>query len=129
MFGVGKRVRLNVGNWNIIKVWWITIQALFQKRIVFTINKISIFVLNMYVHYLKEIWRARVAQWVGLHNNSYKPISITNTAWVRTLFVNYKIGALDSQPQVIKFTSCLPVVGGSLRVLRLLPPLKLVAMI
>jgi hypothetical protein len=32
-------------------------------------------------------------------------------------------------PQVIKFTSCLPMVGGSLRVLRLLPPLKLVAMI
>jgi len=31
--------------------------------------------------------------------------------------VNYKKGALDSQPQVIKFTSCLPRVGGSLRVL------------
>ena len=44
-------------------------------------------------------------------------------------FVNYKKGALDSQPQVIKFTSCLPMVGGSLRVLRLPPPLKLVAMI
>jgi len=41
-------------------------------------------------------------------------------------FVNYKTGALDSQPQVIKFTSCLPMVGGSLR---LLPPLKLVSMI
>jgi hypothetical protein len=27
------------------------------------------------------------------------------------------------------FTSCLPIVGGSLRVLQLLPPLKLVAMI
>ena len=34
-----------------------------------------------------------------------------------------------SQPQVIKFTSCLLMLGGSLRVLRLLPPLKLVAMI
>jgi hypothetical protein len=44
-------------------------------------------------------------------------------------FVNYKKGALDSQSQVIKFTSCLPIVGGSLRVLRLLPSLKLVAMI
>jgi hypothetical protein len=43
-------------------------------------------------------------------------------------FVNYKKGALDSQPQVITFTSCLPMVGGSLWVLRLLPPLKLVAM-
>jgi len=38
-------------------------------------------------------------------------------------------GALDSQPQVIKFTSCLPMVGGSFRVLRLLPPLKLVVII
>ena len=37
-----------------------------------------------------------------------------------------KKDALDSQPQVIKFTSCLLMVGGSLRVL---PPLKLVAMI
>ena len=27
--------------------------------------------------------------------------------------VNYKKGALDSQSQVIKFTSCLPMVGGS----------------
>jgi hypothetical protein len=44
-------------------------------------------------------------------------------------FVNYKKGGLDSQPQVIKFTSCLPMVGGSLRVLWLLPPLKLVVMI
>jgi hypothetical protein len=42
------------------------------------------------------------------------------------IFVNYKKGALDSQPQVIKLSSCLPMVGGSLR---LLPPLKLVAMI
>jgi hypothetical protein len=41
----------------------------------------------------------------------------------------YEKGALDSQPQVITFTSCLPMVGGSLRVLRLIPSLKLVAMI
>jgi hypothetical protein len=39
----------------------------------------------------------------------------TNTAWFAPGFVNYKKSALDSQPQVIKFTSCLPVVGGSLR--------------
>jgi len=44
-------------------------------------------------------------------------------------YVNYKKGALDSQPQVITFTSCLSMVGGSLGVLRLLPPLKLVTMI
>jgi hypothetical protein len=42
-------------------------------------------------------------------------------------FVIYKNGALDLQPQVIRFTSCLPMVGGSLRVFRLLSPLKLVA--
>jgi hypothetical protein len=45
-----------------------------------------------------------------------------------TMKTSYKKGALDWQPQVIKFTNCLPMVGGSLRVLRLLPPLKLVAM-
>jgi len=44
-------------------------------------------------------------------------------------FENYKKGALDSQPQVIQFTSRLPMVGVSLRVLRFLPSLKLVAMI
>jgi hypothetical protein len=44
-------------------------------------------------------------------------------------FVDYKNGALDSQPQVIKFTSYLPMVDGYLRGLRLLPPLQLVAMI
>jgi hypothetical protein len=43
--------------------------------------------------------------------------------------VDFKTGALDSQLQVIKFTSCLPMVGGSLWVLRLPPSLKLVAMI
>ena len=64
---------------------------------------------------------------VGLPNNSYKPI--TNTRGFAPDFVYYEKGALDSQPQVIKFTSYLPMVGGSLRVLRLLPPLKLVAMI
>ena len=37
-----------------------------------------------------------------------------------------KKGALDSQSKVIKLSSCLPMVGGSLR---LPPPLKLVAMI
>jgi hypothetical protein len=65
---------------------------------------------------------------VGLPNNSYKPI--TNTAWVRARLCKLqKKAALDSQPQVIKFTSCLPMVGGFYRVLRLLLPLKLVALI
>jgi hypothetical protein len=44
-------------------------------------------------------------------------------------FVNDKKGALDWQSQVIKLTSGLSIVGDYLRVLQLLPPPKLVAMI
>ena len=73
--------------------------------------------------------RARVAQLVRYLNN----LTLTSLSPIRRGFapgfVNYKKGALDSQPPVIKFTSCLPIVGGSLRVLRLLLPQKLVAMI
>jgi hypothetical protein len=70
-----------------------------------------------------------VAQWVRLldltTHTSLSPI------WrgFAPSFVDYKKGALDSQPKVIKFTSFLPRVGGSLRVLLLPPPLKLVSMI
>jgi hypothetical protein len=48
------------------------------------------------------------------------------------IFINGRFEYLEEEvfeAQVIKFTSCLPMVGGSLRVLQLLPPLKLVAMI
>ena len=38
---------------------------------------------------------------------------IINTREFAPGFVNYKKGALDSQPQVIKFTSCLSMIGGS----------------
>ena len=48
--------------------------------------------------------------------------------WRPALYITKK-GALDSQPPVIKLTICLPMFGGSLRVFRLLPSLKLVAMI
>ena len=64
---------------------------------------------------------------VELPNNSYKPI--TNTVWARAQLYKLQKGALDTQPQVIQFTSCLPLVGGLLCVLRLLPPLKLVVII
>jgi hypothetical protein len=51
-------------------------------------------------------------------------------AWVHARLCNLqKKDALDLQLQVIKLSSCLPMVGGSLWVLRLLPPLKMVAMI
>ena len=64
---------------------------------------------------------------VGLPKNEYKPIA--KTTWVRAGFVNYKKGVLDSQPQVIKITSCLVMVDDCLRVLRLVSPLKLVVII
>ena len=70
-----------------------------------------------------------MSQVVGLPSNSYKPITNIRHAGFASGFVNYKKGAQDSQLQVIKFVNCLPMVGGSLRVLRFLPPLKLVAMI
>ena len=60
----------------------------------------------------------------GSVNNSWKPI--TNIARVHARLCNLQKGCTRLRPQVIKFTSCLPMVGGFLR---LLPPLKLVAMI
>jgi hypothetical protein len=57
-------------------------------------------------------------------NSSYKPI--TNTRGFAPGFVNYKKGCTRLAAQVIKFTSCLPMVGGSHRILRLIPLLKLV---
>jgi len=47
-------------------------------------------------------------------------------AWVRARLCKLQKRV---QPQVIKFTSCLPMVSGSLRVLRLPPSLKLVTKI
>jgi hypothetical protein len=71
----------------------------------------------------------RVAQCVwSLDLTTHRSLSPIRRGFAPS-FVNYKKGALDSQPKVIKFTSCLPRVGGSLRVIRLPPPLKLVAMI
>jgi len=77
----------------------------------------------------QEVQEARVAQWVRSSDlTTHTSLSPIRRGFTPS-FVNYKKGALDSQPQVIKFTSCLPRVGGSLLVLRLPPPLKLVAMI
>ena len=74
--------------------------------------------------------RDKVAQWIRCldYLATHTSLSPIRRGFVPG-FVNYKKGALDSQLQVIKFSSCLPMVGGSLRVLRLIPPLKLVAMI
>jgi len=78
-------------------------------------------------HYIA---RARVAQWVRLldYITTHASLSPIRRGFAPG-FVNYKKGALDLQSQVIKFTSCFSMVGGSLRVPRLPPSLKLVAMI
>jgi len=83
-------------------------------------------IIIMYYHYTG----ARVAQWgrkldyLATHT-SLSPIR----RGFAPGFLYYKKSSPDSQSQVIKFTSCLSVVSGSLRVPRLIPPLKLVAMI
>jgi hypothetical protein len=72
----------------------------------------------------------------------YVNISLTNNYKVKTIctisdngiddwLIDWLIDCLlvFSQPQYIKFTSCLPMIGGSLRVLRLLPSLKQIAMV
>jgi hypothetical protein len=73
--------------------------------------------------------RAHVAQWARwldylTTHTSLSPI------WrgLAPGFVIHKKGCTRLAAQVIKCISCLPMVGGSLRVLRRLPPLKLVAM-
>ena len=71
-------------------------------------------------------WLNELGSWIYLATHT--SLSPTRRGFAPA-FVNYKKVALDSQLQVIKFTSCLSMVGGSLLVLRLLPPLKLVVMI
>ena len=94
---------------------------------VLTVWYILFFILFPLCRYYS--WQSGVAQWVrSLDLTAHTSLSPIRREFTPS-FVNYKKTALDSKPQVIKFTSCLPRVGGSLRVLRLPPPLKLVAMI
>jgi hypothetical protein len=76
-------------------------------------------ILSLAVVVERPGWLNELGSWIYLTTH-------TSLSPIRRVFapgfVNYKKGALDSQPQVIKFTSCFPMVGGSLRVLRLLPP-------
>jgi hypothetical protein len=72
---------------------------------------------------------ARVAQWVrSLDLTAHTSLSPIRRGFAPS-FVNTKKGALDMQSQGIELISCLPRIGGSLRVFRLPPPLKLVTMI
>ena len=57
----------------------------------------------------------RVAQWVrSMDITTHTSLSPIQRGFAPS-FWNYKKGALDSQPKVIKFTSWLPIVSGSLR--------------
>jgi hypothetical protein len=59
----------------------------------------------------------RVAQWVRSLDLTAHTSLLPIRRGFSPGFVNYKKGALDTQPQVIEFTSSLPMVDGPLRVL------------
>ena len=63
-----------------------------------------------YEHYIYA--KARVAQCVRQldYLTTHTSLSTIRRGFAPG-FINYKKGALDPQPQVIKFTSCLPMVG------------------
>jgi hypothetical protein len=58
------------------------------------------------------LWQGgRVAQWLrSLDLTTHTSLSPLRRGFAPG-FINYKKGALDSQPHAIKFTSCLPIVG------------------
>jgi hypothetical protein len=66
-----------------------------------------------------------------VHEGIIRPVvSVLTLTWnIHYWNVQFLNNVIIIKTKVLKFTSCLPMVGGSLRVLRLLPPLKLVAMI
>ena len=73
-----------------------------------------IFVICIYVYTSFFIFpRARVAQWVRMLNylTTHTSLSPIRRGFAPG-FVNCKKGALDSQPQMIKFTSCLSIRDG-----------------
>jgi hypothetical protein len=85
-------------------------------------------VLIIHIWYHQSFKGPLVAQWVrSLDLTAHTSLSPIRRGFAPN-FVDYKKGALDSQPQVIKFTSCLARVGGSQRIHRLPPPIKLVTM-
>jgi hypothetical protein len=65
------------------------------------------FCIDVIVRYNWDCLILKILRIVGLPNNSNKPI--TNTACVRARLCKLQKGALDSQTQVIKFISCLPI--------------------
>jgi hypothetical protein len=114
----------DVAQWN-KRLFYSVKYRLFIHLEISVLSLIDIYVIKQ----ISNVMGARVAQWVrSLDLTAHTSLSPMRRGFAPG-FVNYKKCALESQPQVIKFISCLPMVDGSLRVLRLLPPLQLVAMI
>ena len=130
---------------------WATDYA-YANYLIFTSSKhnlsINIWICNKNLSIMigvSETWRQtytlynwnRIIKTYSDLQNKYNGTTVSAWQYIHLLkrrgfapgFVNYKKGALDSHLQVTKFTSYLPMVGGFLRVLLRLPPLKLVAMI
>ena len=106
----------------------IQIQQMYKKKMycitAFRIKQfytIKVFCRVLYVFLWK--WRAQVAQWIRWldYLTTHTSLSPIRHGFVPG-FVNYKKGC--TWHAGIKFTNCLPMVGGSLRVLWLLLPTK-----
>ena len=134
---------MTYGHVSIVLRYFLDLHSVINTTDIYNKTIYSIY-LCLYNEFKKEWWyiplscstllsylllRARVAQWGrSLDLTAHTSVSAIRRGFAPS-FVNCKKGPLDSQPHVKKFTSCLPRVGGSLQVLRLPPPLKLVAMI
>ena len=77
-----------------------------------------------------KVW-LQLAQWFLRRRFKCESLRRTMDAkwWQKLTWPLARWAKKGASTRVIKFTSCLPMVGGSLRVLRLPPPLKLVTMI
>ena len=87
-------------------------------------------------NYIFQYSHTRLAQILHARDSTtlygYKFIKPTSDYYWKSMQLYWIVSIFSfqlSQRQVIKFTSCLPMVGGALQVFLFLPPLKLVAMI
>ena len=103
--------------WYILIRVWLKTKYIWLVKYVCVCTALTMATLYSFFNMFNNYSGARVAQWVRSFDLTTHTSQITNK------------GAFDSQSQVIQFTMCLPRVGGSLRVLRLPLPLKLVATI
>jgi hypothetical protein len=114
----------------IVSVKYIKVYLLFCRTINICLHKNHSYHKNLkikqiYILLLIESNPGRDRMEVLTIHASISPIRVGSRP---ALYITNK-SALDLQPQVIKFTSYLPMVGGSHHVLRPNPPLEMVAMI